>query len=163
MCSQHYQVRISQTKMKRLINVSKEKLINRLNNSKGTTMVEAAIILPLVILSVMALIYLLINIYSTVALQSHMHLLIREESSVKSGTSRYEITDGYKRDKIRRKAESTNIDLVTSLTQVSAQKEVVYKRNMIIKKSPKVGSYGRSYINRESEIARLSKIGSLNN
>lgn len=144
-------------KMKNILKI----LGKRLNNKKGTTMVEAAIVLPLVILSVMALIYLLINIYSTVALQSHMHLLLREESSIKSGMSRYEITDGYKRDKIRRKAESTNIELDSSLTQVSAQKNVVYKTNMIIKKAPKVKNYGRSYINRESTIVRLRSFGSI--
>lgn len=140
------------------MNILKEKL----NNNKGTTMVEAAIILPLVILSVMALIYLLINIYSTVALQSHMHLLVREESNVKSGMTKCEIADGYKRDRIRKKAESMNIKLETKANKVWANKNVVYKANMIIKKAPKVGHYGRSYIYNESDIVRLSKIGSLN-
>lgn len=129
-------------------------------------MVEAAIILPLVILSVMAMIYLLINIYSTVALQSHMHILLREESGLKSGMVKYEIVDGHKRDKIRKKAEASQID-ISSHRQIpfevlEAQKTSVYTTNMIIKKAPRKKTYGKSFVYNESDIVRFKRIVSIN-
>lgn len=125
-------------------------------------MIDAAIVLPLVILAVMAMIYLLINIYSTVSLQLHMHLLLREESGVKSGMVKYEITDDYKRDKIRSKAESARIDIKQKRNVLSkyveANKYTEYTGNMLIKNPPKIKSYGRSYINNESDIVRFKEI-----
>lgn len=129
-------------------------------------MVEAAIVLPLVMLSVMAMIYLLINIYSTVSLQSHMHLLLREESGTKSGMVKYEIVDDYKRDKIRRKAESAKIGMNEKHSGLSkyveAQRDSVYTTNMIINKSPKIRSYGRSFVYNESDIVRFKSVVSTN-
>lgn len=125
-------------------------------------MVEAAIVLPLVILSIMAMIYLLINIYSTVSLQSHMHLLLREESGARSGMVEYEIVDDYRRDKIRRKAESKKINIAEKgmllSRHVEAQKDSVYTTNMLIKKAPEVRTYGRSFVLKESDIVRFGKI-----
>ena len=136
-----------------------------LKNRKGTTMVEAAVVMPLVILSIMALIYLLLNIYSTVALQSHIHLLLREESGMKSTMVKYEIIDDYKRDKIRMKAEAANIGITEGggllASYVEAQKDSVYTTNMLIRKKIKVGSYGRSYVYNESDIVRYKEIVSL--
>ncbi len=125
-------------------------------------MVDAAIVMPLVILAVMAMIYLLINIYSTVSLQSHMHLLLREESGLKSGMVEYEIQDDYKRDKIRRKAESARIDIREKRDVLSkyleANKLSEYTANMLIKNSPEIKSYGRSFIYNESDIVRFKSI-----
>lgn len=125
-------------------------------------MVEAAVVMPLAILTVMALVYLLINIYSTVALQSHIHLLLREEGGIKSGMVQYEIIDDYKRDKIRRKAESTNIRISDGggplSSYVEAEKDSVYTTNMLIKKKPKVHSYGKSFVYNESNIVRYKEI-----
>ena len=133
-----------------------------LKEKNGTTMVEAAVVMPLVILSVMAMIYLLINIYSTVSLQSHMHLLLREESGIKSNMTEHEIFDEYKRDKIRRKAESAKIRIISKRKGLSeyveAQKDSVYITNMMINSAPKVRSYGKSFVYNESDIVRFKSI-----
>lgn len=47
------------------------------NNKKGTTMVEAALILPVVILAVMAVIYLTMHMYEKVTMQCATHLEFR--------------------------------------------------------------------------------------
>ena len=131
-------------------------------NKSGTAMVDAAILMPLVLLSVMAMIYLLINIYSSVSLQSHMHILLREESGVKSNMVKYEIIDAYKRDRIRAQAESCNIEVTEKShlldKYVEANMNVYYTTNSLMNRKPKVNTYGRSYIFRESDIVRFRDI-----
>jgi hypothetical protein len=138
------------------------RFIDKYLNNRGTALVDAVIVIPLVILSVMAIIYLLLNIYSTVSLQSHMHILLREESGIKSGMVKYEIEDGYKRDSIRRKAELTQILLEHRNNilsdYVEAEKTSTYTTNMMISRKPTVRTYGRSYINNESKIVRFKEV-----
>ncbi len=125
-------------------------------------MVEAAIVLPLVILSVMAMIYLLINIYSTVSLQSYTHILLREESGRKSETLEYDTENGQRRDKIRSRAETSNIDIIYNnglmSDYVEGKKTSLYTVNMFIEKRPKVKTYGKSFVYREADIVRFKQI-----
>lgn len=48
-------------------------------NKKGTTLVEASMIFPVVILAVMAIIYIGISMYEKVTMQCEQHLAQREE------------------------------------------------------------------------------------
>lgn len=52
-------------------------------------MVEAALVFPIVILSVMALIYMLIFIYQQTQLRAQMHMALRAESGRASQTVEY--------------------------------------------------------------------------
>ena len=58
-------------------------------NKKGTTMVEAALIFPLVILAVMAVIYIIIFLFQQVETQSEIHIALRKESGILSKTVAY--------------------------------------------------------------------------
>ena len=51
---------------------------------RGSTFVEAAVIIPLVILAVMSLFYILINLYENVELKSRLHLGICIEAGYRS-------------------------------------------------------------------------------
>ena len=53
---------------------------------KGSTFVEAAVIMPLVILAVMSLFYILINLYENTELKSRLHLGICIEAGYRSET-----------------------------------------------------------------------------
>ena len=133
-----------------------------INDHTGTAMVDAAIVMPLVLLAVMAMIYLLINIYSTVSLQAHMHLLLREKSGIKSDMIRCEINDSYQRDKIRKKAEAAKIEIHEKkgllVRYVEASRDSVYVTNSLIEDPPDKISYGRSYIFKEPDIIRYKEI-----
>ncbi len=63
-------------------------------SKKGSTFVEAAVIMPLVILAVMSLFYILINLYENVELKSRLHINICAEAGLKSETFELSHTDG---------------------------------------------------------------------
>lgn len=48
-------------------------------NNKGAAMAEAAMIFPLVIAGVMAIIYIIINLYLSLLLQASLHTALRKE------------------------------------------------------------------------------------
>ncbi len=56
------------------------------NSKKGAALVEAAMIFPLVIAGVMAVIYIVINMYSSLSLQTSLHMALRRESGELSQT-----------------------------------------------------------------------------
>lgn len=49
-------------------------------NKKGSAMVEAAIIYPLVIGTVMAVVYIIINMYTSSACKAHLNMELRKEA-----------------------------------------------------------------------------------
>lgn len=54
----------------------------KMMNKKGSSMVEAALVLPIVILSVAAVFSLAVVLYEEVCLQAEYHLKIRESAMV---------------------------------------------------------------------------------
>jgi hypothetical protein len=50
-----------------------------MNNKKGTTIVEASIIFPLVIAAVIAVLYIVIGLYTSLSLQTSLHLALRKQ------------------------------------------------------------------------------------
>ncbi len=60
---------------------------------RGSTFVEAAVIMPLVILTVMSLFYILINLYENVELKSRLHINICAEAGLQSETFELSHTD----------------------------------------------------------------------
>ena len=71
------------------------------NNKQGTTMVEAAIIFPLVIAAVFTVIYIMINLYSHTTLQSSLHIELRGAEGLETGLTSRTLSDGAERDKYR--------------------------------------------------------------
>jgi len=55
-------------------------------NQKGGTMVEAALVFPLIILSLMAIIAILMFLFKEAASQAELHLVIRTEAGRYNGT-----------------------------------------------------------------------------
>lgn len=55
-------------------------------NKKGGTMVEASLVFPLIILTLMAMIAILIFLFKDAAGQAELHLVIRTEAGSETGT-----------------------------------------------------------------------------
>ncbi len=51
----------------------------KVKSKKGSTMVEASMIFPIVIAAVMAVLYIVIALYSSLSLQTSLHLALRKE------------------------------------------------------------------------------------
>ena len=77
---------------------------------RGSTFVEAAVIMPLVILAVMSLFYILINLYENVEVKSRLHLGICAEAGYRSET--FDISpvadDGLKLDSDKKKVTGSS-------------------------------------------------------
>ena len=124
-------------------------------------MVEAAVIFPLVIASVMALIYLMINLYSFTATQSYLHVELRGESGSQSGLTEREIVGGAAFDRYRAAAERREITIENYnrvlRPYVSAQSLGEYAGNAIAGPSVERAAFGRSYLIDEAELARRAE------
>ncbi|MDR3225939.1 MAG: hypothetical protein LBT52_06590, partial [Clostridiales Family XIII bacterium] len=63
-------------------------MIRRVRSARaGSAMVESAIYFPVIVLCIMFVIYVMIDMYSEAALQSHLHLMVRAESGRLSGVT----------------------------------------------------------------------------
>lgn len=116
------------------------------NNNRGSTLVEAAMIFPLIIAGVMAAMYIIISLYLSLSLQSSMHVSLRKESGELSETVyRIEETKEYPVSK-------TMIGLRPAVFMEQEQKYKIRGlfKNEILKKKK-----GRSYIINEADIIRI--------
>ena len=68
-------------------------LTGKLTGKKGGVMVEAAMVLPIVIVAVITLVYLLINMYGVAVMNSAGHIELRQESGVQKENSSLENID----------------------------------------------------------------------
>ena len=59
------------------------------NNKRGSYIVEAAIVLPMVILSVITVVLIVMFFYSQVTEQSRMHITLRGEAGAATGRTSY--------------------------------------------------------------------------
>lgn len=118
-------------------------------------MVESAILYPLIFASIMAMIYLLVNLYSAASLQAYLHNELRDKAYQEVMES--EIIDRVGIDKYRAKAERKDININRNVSYLSAKKSVSYRGNGIIKKSASREEYGRSYIIDEAKYYRIMK------
>ena len=84
------------------------------NSKQGTTIVEAAIIFPLVIAAVFTVIYIMISLYSHTTLQSSLHIALRGAEGLETGLTVRTLEDGTKRNKYRAANESKPIDVGVS-------------------------------------------------
>ena len=133
------------------------------NNKRGTAMVEAAIVFPLTIAAIMAMIYMMINIYCLTALKSHIHVTLRAEAGERTALTESLIEDGRGRDRYRRAMESRRLSVESRENilrpYISAEREIVYKANSIVNGTARRKSAGRVYL--IDEVKNLRNIGAL--
>jgi len=71
-------------------------------------MVEAAIFFPIAVFCAMAVMALLLNIYSQTATQAHLHVRLRAEAAAIGDRTQTRLTNAYERDRYRKEAESVS-------------------------------------------------------
>lgn len=116
-----------------------------IKSKKGSTIVEASMIFPLVIAGVMAVLYIVIGMYSSLSLQSSVHLALRNESGRLSET-------------VYRDEEGTSFKLEKSrlgLRAIVAAEEIrSYQTSQLFTKKITRLESGRSYVIDEAELVR---------
>lgn len=60
-----------------------------MKTKRGTYLIEAAVVFPIVILTVLTVILIVMYFYDCSASQSNMHILLRQEAGIASGKSVY--------------------------------------------------------------------------
>lgn len=113
---------------------------------KGTVMVEAAMIFPLVVAAVAAVIYIVIGLYSSLALQSSLHLDLRKECGESSETV-------FRLEKIQKFNSSKEVFGIRPVLR--AEEARVHRIGSLFKQSVTRKETGRSYIIDEAELIRL--------
>jgi len=71
----------------------------------GGAMVEAAIFFPIAVLAAMAVILLMLSLYSQSCLQSNLHISLRAAAANETGKTSVKLSDAYLRDRYRRESE----------------------------------------------------------
>jgi hypothetical protein len=129
------------------------------NSKRGAAMVEAAIVLPLVIAAVMAVIYILINLYSFTALRASLHIQLRAEASETTGLTEIELDDGRVHDKYRRAAERRGVSVEAHKAlrpYVSAELAKTFSGNALVSVDVSRRAYGRYYVTDEIRNVRIA-------
>ena len=75
-------------------------------------MVEAAIFFPIAVFCAMAVMALLLNIYSQAATQAHLHVRLRTEAAAYGDRTQSRFIEAYERDRYRREAENVPFTIV---------------------------------------------------
>lgn len=118
----------------------------KIRSKKGTTMVEAAMIFPLVIAAVVAVLYIVINLYQSLSLQSSLHLALRKECGERSRTV-------YRLDEIKEYPAKTDQIGIRPVIKIEQERE--YRINTFFKDSIMRKEDGRSYLVDEQELIRI--------
>jgi hypothetical protein len=131
----------------------------RQGGKRGTAMVEAAVVFPLTIAAVMAVVYLMINLYSFTALRSALHVALRAEVNAETNLTEASIADGRVYDRYRLAAERRGIsftrDRKSLLTPYAAAEEFKsYTGNGMIEGGVTRRHFGRYYILDEVDAIR---------
>lgn len=109
---------------------------------KGSTFVEAAVIMPLVILAVMSLFYILINLYENAELKSRLHLGICIEAGYRSET--FEISP----------AASEGLKLDSDKKKVTGSSQKAQYHGGLLKRRAAMKAAGYNHIIVEEDIIR---------
>jgi len=134
------------------------------NNKKGTTVVEAALVLPLIMSTVIVVIYLAIAFYMETTNSSSLHLSIRKEAFDLAGTgtiipdlSYFEPSDVYGRNAYNVE-KYTNISgrIIFDSIQGSSQTQMVLP--LIINRKMSMETDTTFYIIKETEYIRCLDI-----
>ena len=128
-------------------------------------MVEAAIFFPIAVFCAMAVMALLLNIYSQTATQAHLHVYLRGEASAYGDRTQVQLTDAYVRDRYRRAAESVSFAVVETgsggrpgivpVKSLEASRSITYYGGRFTNPSGyDTEYYARSYIVDEAGMVR---------
>lgn len=121
----------------------------KLRCKKGSALVEAALIFPIVIAGVMAVIYIIIGIFSAFTLQSSIHMNLKKEAGKISETIIKE--EQTKQYSIKERMHGFNNVLYT-------EADAEYKTNRLFKKSIDRREKGRVYVIDEAEFVRRTQL-----
>jgi hypothetical protein len=126
-------------------------------------MVEAAIFFPIAVFCAMAVLALLLNIYSQTSTQAHLHIRLRAEAAAYGDRAQVRLEDAYIRDRYRREAES--VSFAYSETENAFKKSLEASRGITYyggRFTNPLGYeteyYARSYIIDEAGIVRLKDV-----
>ena len=138
-------------------------IFRRENSCKGGAMVEAAIFFPIAVFCAMAVMALLLNMYSQAATQAHMHISLRAEAAAYGDRTETRLYDAYTRDRYRKEAESvsfsvreTGSPLLKSLEAFRAK--TYYGGKFTDPSGYETEYYARCYILDESALARAKAV-----
>ncbi|MDD4566163.1 MAG: hypothetical protein PHE79_11900 [Eubacteriales bacterium] len=117
-----------------------------IHNKRGATLVEAALIFPLIIAGVMAVLYIIIGLYLSLSLQSSLQISARKECGESSETVyRIEESGEY---------PLTNV-MIGLRPAIVMEAERKYRIRGLFNNEISRKEKGRSYIIDEAEIIRL--------
>jgi len=122
-------------------------------------MVEAAIFFPIAVFCAMAVMALLINIYSQTATQAHLHVRLRAEAAEIGDRTQVWLTDAYERDRYRKEAESVSFAVAEAGGPVwkwleASRAKTYYGGRFTNPLGYETEYYARSYIVNEALTAR---------
>jgi hypothetical protein len=118
----------------------------RIRSKKGTTMVEAAMIFPLVIAGVIAVLYIVIGMYQSLSLQSSLHLALRKECGERTQTV-------YRMEEMQDFKAETGRNGIRPVVKMKAERE--YQIHIILQDRITRKEEGRSYLIDEPELIRI--------
>jgi hypothetical protein len=118
----------------------------RIRSKKGTTMVEAAMIFPLVIAGVIAVLYIVIGMYQSLSLQSSLHLALRKECGERTQTV-------YRMEEMQDFKAETGRNGIRPVVKMKAGRE--YRIHIIFQDRITRKEEGRSYLINETELIRI--------
>ena len=122
-------------------------------------MVEAAIFFPIAVFCAMAVMALMLNLYSQTATQAHLHVYLRGEAAAAGDRTQVRLTDAYERDRYRKEAESMAFATVEGGGPIwkwieVSRTETYYGGRFTNPGGYETGYYARSYIVNEAFIVR---------
>jgi hypothetical protein len=148
-------------KMKRLCVVAWRRI--DCADTRGASMVEAAIYLPMVILCIMFTIYMMLNMYTSCVSQSDLHIKVRREADKKTAVAAVEINEASGKNRYEAAAESSKTEMSDGSKFAAAFKEgrrtSKGEGGRMIKTTWKEPQYGRWYVINEKLIVGLVYAG----
>ena len=138
-------------------------IFRRENSSKGGAMVEAAIFFPIAVFCAMAVMALLLNIYSQTATQAHLHVRLRAEAAAVGDRTQTRLTAAYERDRYRKEAESVSFAITpgggaTGRWLEATRSKKYYGGRFTNPEGYETGYRARSYIINEARVARAADL-----
>jgi len=123
-------------------------------------MVEAAIFFPIAIFCIMAVLALMLNIYSQTATQAQLHVRLRAEAAGYGDRAQVSISDAYERDRYRQGAESVSFDIskagnIFDESLEASRIKTYYGGRLTNPLGYETEYYARSYILDEAGAVRL--------
>jgi len=122
-------------------------------------MVEASIFFPISVFCAMAVMALLLNIYSQTATQAHLHVRLRADAAAAGDRTQVRLTDAYERDRYRKEAESVSFAVTEAGGPVwkwleASRSKTYYGGRFTNPAGYETEYYAKSYIVNEALTAR---------